>query len=181
MFRFTGDITEMSYPFIYEQSGSCDFEILTDELCTVTGLAGSACPAEHADIQAVLFALQPKIFDLNGSIRGKCAISDDDIEQLKAHYDAFRALLPENQPHFVLPRGTGVVVPLHYCRSLAKKATRALVQLDASGADVPATLPRYCNVLTNLYFMMTRVINTRAGIAEPEYISNNYPQRARKS
>lgn len=181
MFRFTGDVTEMSYPFIYEQTGSCDFEILTDELCTVTGLAGSACSTEHTDIQTVLFELQPKIFDLNGSVRGACAISEEDIARLKTQYEAFRSLLPPNQPHFVLPRGTGVAVPLHYCRSLSKKATRALVQLDANRAVVPPTLPRYCNVLTNLYFIMTRVVNTRAGTEEPEYISNNYPKRARKT
>ena len=36
--KFSGDIDELAYPFIFEDSSLCDFEILTDELCTYVGL-----------------------------------------------------------------------------------------------------------------------------------------------
>ncbi|EAR07486.1 adenosyltransferase [Reinekea blandensis] len=174
MFRFNGDYDEMSYPFIYEHSSLCDFEILTDELCTVTGLAVSACEAKDADVQLILSTLQPLIFDLNGSIRGRCAISDATIEQTKAWLWQLRRDQPEKTVTFVLPRGQGVVVNLHYARSLSKKATRALVRIDQEGKEVPEVLPRFCNVLTNLYFEMAQLINHRKGIEQPEYRSSNY-------
>lgn len=33
--KYFGDIRELCYPFIYEESPLCDYEILTDELCAV--------------------------------------------------------------------------------------------------------------------------------------------------
>lgn len=178
MFRFNGDIDEMSYPFIYEESALCDFEILTDELCTVTGLAVSACEDRDQDVRTILETLQPLLFDLNGSVRGRCAITEESIDQCKQWLWQLRGEQPEKTKTFVLPRGQGVVVNLHYCRSLSKKATRALVRVDLEGIEVPPTLPRYCNVLTNLYFEMTQLINLRRGVIQPEYKSANYGKPA---
>lgn len=178
MFRFNGDYDEMSYPFIYEASALCDFEILTDELCTVTGMAISACDDVDKDIRHMLETLQPLLFDLNGSVRGRCAITEETIAQSKQWLSQLRLAQPEKTAAFVLPRGRGVVVNLHYCRSLCKKATRALVRADQEGTEVPPTLPRYCNVLTNLFFEMTQVINHRRGVVQPEYRSSNYGKPA---
>jgi ATP:cob(I)alamin adenosyltransferase len=164
----------MSYPFIYEQSPLCDFEIMTDELCTMVGLAGSGCSQRDHEIQEVLFSIQPKMFDLNGSIRGRCAIFEPELNQLKEIYKTLKQSLPNEQPKFVLPRGTGVVCQLHYCRSLSKKVTRQLVRIEQEGIEVPEALPRYTNVLTNLFFVMTRIINLRDEVEEPEYLSANY-------
>ncbi len=180
MFKFSGDVDEMCYPFIYEQSTLCDFELLTDELCTVVGLAGSACYARDADLQSILFNLQPQLFDLNGSIRGRCAIDESNLVELKKTYNELKLLFPVQKEKFVLPRGSGVVVQLHYCRSLAKKVTRALVRVESEGIVVPETLPRFSNLLTNLFFVMTRIINHRSGVEEPEYISSNYGDKRNK-
>lgn len=178
MFRFNGDFDEMSYPFIYEESALCDFEILTDELCTVTGLAVSACEELDQDIRAILERLQPMLFDLNGSVRGRCAISEASLDLGKQWLWQLRREQLDKTMTFVLPRGDGVVVNLHYCRSLSKKATRALVRVDLEGIEVPDTLPRYCNLLTNLYFEMAQVINQRRGVIQPPYKSSNYGKPA---
>ena len=37
--KYSGNIRELCYPFIYEESALCDYEILTDELCTLVGCA----------------------------------------------------------------------------------------------------------------------------------------------
>lgn len=177
MFKFNGDVDEMCYPFIYEHSPLCDFEILTDELCTVVGLAGSACMERDRDVQNVLFQIQPTIFDLNGSIRGRCTIMEAQLNALKQHYQHLKTLFPSQTEKFILPRGTGIVVQLHYCRSLSKKATRALVAIDKQGIVVPAALPRYTNLLTNLFYVLTRIINHRSGVEEPEYTSSNYGKK----
>ena len=157
---------------------SCDFEILTDELCTYIGLVISQL--DDGEMQQSLLWLQPRIFHLNGSIRGKCGIFEADIRKLKADYHYFRDQVTDSNKRFVLPRGVGAVVQLHQCRSLAKKVVRQLVKVDAVGKKVPPTLPRFSNLLVNYLFALTRVLNQQAGVEEPEYISINYPKPVSK-
>ncbi|PKH09298.1 cobalamin adenosyltransferase [Moritella sp. Urea-trap-13] len=172
--KASGNIDELCYPFIFEDSPLCDFEILTDELCTYTGLALSQ--VTNTEVRASLERLQPKIFNLNGSIRGKCGIFEDDIQDLLTDLNYFKAQVTDNAKRFVLPRGTGPVIQLHQCRSLSKKVVRQLVLVDKAGKKIPETLPRFTNALTNYYFALTRVLNQDAGVEEPEYVSINYPK-----
>jgi len=172
--KASGNIDELCYPFIFEDSPLCDFEILTDELCTYTGLALSQ--VTNTEVRESLERLQPKIFNLNGSIRGKCGIFEDDIQALLTDLNYFKAQVTDNAKRFVLPRGTGPVIQLHQCRSLSKKVVRQLVLVDKVGKKIPETLPRFANALTNYYFVLTRVLNQDAGIEEPEYVSINYPK-----
>lgn len=181
MFKFTGDTDEISYPFIYERSPLCDFEVLTDELCTLFGLAGSACPTDQTEVQKSLFHWQPKIFDLNGSVRGVCTLTEEDITELKRELETWRQRLTPTGHAFVLPRGTGAVVLLHQARSLSKKATRALVWADEAGVSIPDTLPRFCNVLTNYLFTLAQWLNEQAGVVQPAYHSRNYRVKSPKN
>lgn len=173
--KFSGNIDELAYPFIFEESPLCDFEILTDELCTLTGLALTSI--ENQEIRTSLESLQPKIFHLNGSIRGKNGIFEQDIQSLTEEYHYFRSQVEDDAKRFVLPRGKGPVITLHQCRSLSKKVVRQLVLVEKHGKKVPETLPRFANLLVNYYFALTRVLNQEMGIAEPEYISINYPNK----
>lgn len=173
--KYSGKPGELAYPFIFEQSCLCDYEILTDELCTFTGLALSA--VTQPEIRQSLERLQPKLFHLNGSIRGKCGIFESDLEQLAKEYFYFKEQVADKGKRFVLPRGQGAVVQLHYCRSLSKKVVRLLVKVEQEGKAVPSTLPRFANLLANYYFALTRLINQYDGIEEPEYHSINYPAK----
>jgi len=145
--KHLGDIDELAYPFIYEESALCDFEILTDELCAYTGLALSQITNQK--VKDSLMRLQPKIFHLNGSIRGKCGIFEDDISALKKEFHYFKEQVTDNQKRFVLPRGNAQVVLLHQCRSLSKKVVRSLVLVSREGKKIPETLPRFANLLVN--------------------------------
>lgn len=173
--KASGNVGELCYPFIFEDSPLCDFEILTDELCTYTGLALSQLP--QGEVRESLERLQPKIFNLNGSIRGKCGIFEDDIQELLTDLHHFKSLVTDDAKRFVLPRGVGPVIQLHQCRSLSKKVVRVLVLVDKlTTKKIPDTLPRFANTLANYYFALTRVLNQESGIDEPEYVSINYPK-----
>ena len=113
---------------------------------------------------------------MNGSIRGKCGIFEEDIQALLTDFNYFKAQVTDDAKRFVLPRGTGPVIQLHQCRSLSKKVVRQLVLVDKADKKIPETLPRFANTLTNYYFALTRVLNQDAGIEEPEYVSINYPK-----
>ncbi|WP_417579165.1 cobalamin adenosyltransferase [Nitrincola sp.] len=171
------DRDELCYPFIHEVSALCDYEVLTDELCTLMGMACSAMPESMADLAVDLEWLQPLAFHANGSIRGRLALTESDLEGLKQCLNHYKAEVAERVQGFVLPRGSSPVTELHQARSVSKKAIRALVRLDASGVSVPDLLPRFLNLCCNLCFVLTQVVNQRRGVIEPEFISKSYAVR----
>ena len=170
------DIRELCYPFIYESSSLCDYEIITDELCATLGGAITELESDDqfADIYQFLDQLQPRIFHLNASIRGKQAICEEDIKWLAGYFDQYQEEIAGRLNGFVLPRGGRAVQLLHACRSQAKKAVRALVKVDTEGKKVPDELHRFANMLCNLFFRLTVVINGRLRIKEPAYTSKSY-------
>ena len=174
--KYSGDIRELCCPFIYEDSPLCDYEIITDELCATLGGVISELENDQrfVDIYDFLDQLQHRIFHMNGSVRGKQAIFEQQIQWLAGYFDHYQQEI-EGQLHgFILPRGGRPVQLLHSCRSLSKKVVRALVKVDAHGIEVPDELHRFGNMLCNLFFRLTVVINRRLGIVEPEYQSLSY-------
>lgn len=172
--KASGKIHELCYPFIHEASSLCDYEVITDELCTQIGMAVSASEPDFPELAKTLADIQPLAFHLNGSVRGKLAISEIDIERVTAiyhHYCELAAPLPQE---FILPRGTAPVPQLHACRSNAKKAIRALVRVDGEGKTVNPLLPRLLNLLCNLFFIMTLWVNRERELTEIPFKSLSY-------
>lgn len=167
---------EVCYPFIHQTDYLCDFEVVTDEWCTLIGMAYSATEgdAQLADLAADLAHLQPLAFHVNGSIRGKLAIEESDVQWVLDRMQYYRRELGELEHSFVLPRGTAPVPQLHQARSSAKKAIRAMVRVEQEGREVPDVLPRICNALCNLFFLMTLVCNLRRGVQEVPFVSKSY-------
>jgi ATP:cob(I)alamin adenosyltransferase len=168
------DLDELCYPFIHETSWLCDYELLTDELCAQIGAVLSALPVTCEDIYTDLERLQPLIFHANGSIRGRMALTEQDLVWLKSRLHHYRQQLRVPPRGFVLPRGTAPVPQLHAARSNCKKAIRALVRVSEEGRAVPDILPRFLNLLCNVCFTLTLVINQREGVTEIEFVSSSY-------
>ncbi|MBF6630488.1 MAG: ATP--cob(I)alamin adenosyltransferase [Comamonas sp.] len=167
-------LDEICYPFIHETACLCDFEVVTDEWCTQLGMALSATPAELVDIAADLDHLQPLAFHVNGSIRGKLAVEEADVQWVLERMAHYRQELGPREHAFVLPRGTAPVPQLHQARSGAKKAIRAMVRVEQEGREVAAVLPRFCNAVCNLLFLMTLAVNLRRGVQEVAFVSKSY-------
>lgn len=119
------DHGEICYPFIYEDSPVCDFEIAADELCSRIGLVltKELDPLSHD----ILTRVQPNVYHLNGSVRGKLAIGEKELQELYQDYNLLRDKLDGGFKGFVLPGGDAVAAELHLCRTQAKKIVRALV------------------------------------------------------
>lgn len=174
-FKFGKNRDEMCYPFMYETSMLCDFEIITDELCGHIGAAISSLDAGMTDIAADLEQVQPMAFHVNGSIRGRLAVSEADLEWLQGRLEHYRAEVKERMQNFVLPRGTAPVPHLHQARSACKKAIRIMVRLDHEEQhDISMLLPRLCNLMCNFFFVLTLVVNQRRGLQEPVFVSRSY-------
>ncbi|NLS11704.1 ATP:cob(I)alamin adenosyltransferase [Vibrio sp. SM6] len=164
---------EFCYPFIYEDSPVCDFEILADELCSRIGLLLTReLPANVGDI---LERLQPNVYHLNGSVRGKLAIDDAQFDELLSDYQWLRQELEGGFVGFVLPGGHPVAGELHLCRCNAKKIVRALVAIEHSGKKSPAPiLFRYANLLANVMYALASYTNRITKTKEVEFVSRSY-------
>ncbi len=165
---------ELCYPFIYESSYLCDFEVATDELCSHIGGIITLVPSEHEDIATDLDQLQPLIYHLNGSIRGRLAIGEADLQWLLARYHHYQQETAGTIDGFVLPRGPLPSPQLHLARSAAKKAIRLMVRVDEEGVEVPDILHRFCNLLCNFFFVLALTINQRQSVTERSFVSESY-------
>ncbi|WP_070972068.1 ATP:cob(I)alamin adenosyltransferase [Vibrio sonorensis] len=173
------DIGEICYPFIYEESPVCDFEIAADELCTRIGLVLTM--ELDPKVRDILSRMQPNVYHLNGSVRGKLAIEEETLDELKSDYDEMKALLGGGFQGFVLPGGHPVAGELHLCRTQAKKVVRALVAVEHAGKKNPAPiLFRYANLLANVLYTLASYTNRVTHTREVEFVTKSYPMPKRK-
>ncbi|WPJ96964.1 hypothetical protein SH580_04485 [Coraliomargarita algicola] len=177
--KLSKNIDEVCYPFIYESSLKCDYEIHTDAMCRQLGGILSLMPENLPELIAELAKLQPMIYHLNGSIRGKCALREEDLIWLRERYGAHRDSVADCLSGFILPRGHSPVPELNAASSSAKVAIRLMVRLyETEGVDIPDVLHRFCNVLCNYYFTLTLVINRSRGEKEIPFESGSYRVRS---
>lgn len=163
------------YPFMREKSCLVDYEIRTDSLTTRMGdcLAVLNKDEAFAEIAQIVARIQPLAYHANGSVRGKLAITDDDLAWLDGVYDDFVARGGEDLKQFVLPQGHEAATSLHICRSEAKKSYRALHQVSEE-RDVPDILFNFLGLLANVFFVLSVEANKRKGVAEIPFISKSY-------
>ncbi|MCL2885570.1 MAG: ATP:cob(I)alamin adenosyltransferase [Betaproteobacteria bacterium] len=176
------------YSFINDSGWLTDYEVLTDELSAQLGMAFSAAgtDAALADLLPDLERLQALALHANGSIRGKLAVSEDDLDWLQARYGFFQQEIegrePERMKNFVLPRGLAPVPELHQARSTAKKALRCLVRVaEEKRHEIPPEVSRFLNMLCNFCFLLTVLVNQRRGVMEPPFVSKSYRLKPRKA
>ena len=177
-------LDELCYPFIYEDSYKCDYEILTDELTRMVGWAIDELgnlrlryskSYELKTLETELNWILPLCYHLNGSIRGKLAIEESDHQQLLKIYTRIKTVTKESISSFVLPGGCSPVGILNQCSSLSKKAIRLMVKINNEEAkEVPHILPKFANVLCNYFFAATILINQETGFKETPFKSKSY-------
>ncbi|GKV69249.1 ATP:cob [Sporosarcina sp. NCCP-2716] len=173
------DMRYICYPFMREAASTVDFEIRTDSLTTRIGEALSLTE-DIEKVQTDLRWLQPLAYHLNGSVRGKLAITPADLQQLSDLYDDYVGELGELVEQFVLPQGTHAATVLHVCRSEAKKSVRALHKVSIE-RDVPEILFDFAQLMANVLFVMAVYTNKMHGVDEIPFISKSYPVRKKKA
>lgn len=91
-------------------------------------------------------------------------VAEEDVVRLEGWIDAFEATLPALKS-FILPGGSGAAAALHHARTVVRRAERRVTGVIREGEIDPSTL-RYLNRLSDLLFVMARVANRRAGVAD---------------
>ena len=132
-----------------------------DELNSHLGLL--LCETLPGDVRELLIDVQHQLFNLGGelSIPGFELLKEEAVLQLDQALATHNAALPRLQ-EFILPAGTRAAAQAHVCRTVARRAERAVVALGAQEAVREA--PRhYLNRLSDLMFVLARVLNRMDG------------------
>lgn len=138
-----------------------------DELNSALGvLLAETLPA---DVRDVLVAIQHALFDLGGelSIPGHALVGEAAVARLDEWLAHYNAALPALQ-EFILPGGSRASALAHVARTVCRRAERAVVKLAAmESVGDPARL--YLNRLSDLLFVLARVLNRAAGVGDVQW------------
>ena len=137
----------------------------TDELNSVLGLLlAEEVPDE---VRAVLHEVQHHLFDLGGElcIPGHQAIAATHIDWLERTLDHFNDDLPPLKD-FILPGGSRAAAACHLARTVCRRAERLVVTLGRDEDEVPPFSLRYLNRLSDLLFVLARVLSRQSGASE---------------
>jgi cob(I)alamin adenosyltransferase len=128
-----------------------------DELNSAVGLM-LAVPALPTPVTGLLLEVQHDLFDLGGelSIPGHTILRAAHISRLEQALDGFNDQLPPLQ-EFILPSGGPATAACHLARAIARRAERRVWTLSRTEA-VASTLPQYLNRLSDLLFVLARVL-----------------------
>ena len=128
-----------------------------DELNSNLGVL--LCEEMPDEVRELLVQIQHQLFNLGGelSIPGFELLKPEAVlalDQALAHYNAALPALQE----FILPAGSRAAALAHVCRTVTRRAERAVVALEDKEAlkDTPR---QYLNRLSDLLFVLARVLN----------------------
>lgn len=155
-----------------------------DELnCVMGELIATLQQHEYEPVHlAGLLRIQQELFDLGGELAfpvddpiikySKSYIRRDSIEQLEQEMDAWLQQLPP-LADFVLPGGHIVNAKAHMCRSICRRAERAIVALHEH-EPVREEVLAYVNRLSDWLFVFSREACRFYGVAEVLWDQTRY-------
>ncbi|MFN7993770.1 MAG: cob(I)yrinic acid a,c-diamide adenosyltransferase [Bryobacteraceae bacterium] len=135
-----------------------------DELNALVGLARTTAASEPAaaTLGEILLRVQHELFNL-GSILAtlpadvhprQARVTQAEVIQLEAEMDRMNEALPTLRS-FVLPGGSRLNAELHVCRTVCRRAERAVIAL-ARVEQVPPETIHYLNRLGDAFFVWSR-------------------------
>ncbi len=132
-----------------------------DELNSSLGLL--LCEEMPDQVRAALLDIQHDLFDLGGELcmPGMNFIKDAQVARLEELADIFNTDLPMLK-EFILPGGTRAASFAHLSRTICRRTERSMVRLN-NAEPLSDTARRYVNRLSDLLFILGRVLNRAGG------------------
>lgn len=144
-----------------------------DELNSVLGLAKSF--VTDTELDSLLRELQNDLFIAGSDLASVKSdqnvprITSERILELERIIDKYEEELPPLKV-FILPGGTNAGAALHFARSVARRAERRIITLGRTDKINDQLIP-YINRLSDLLFVLARVINYRQRTVEVQWHS----------
>jgi len=122
-----------------------------------SGVAPEGVDGVLARSQHLLFNLGAELASRTEVAMSAASVSDADVTEIETAIDMFEADL-EPLRAFILPGGAAAAAQLHVARCICRRGERRLVEL-AAAEQVRGELVRYLNRLSDLLFVLARVVN----------------------
>ena len=119
-------------------------------------------------IRDLVREFQNTLFDLGAdlAVPGRGKMDAASVQRLEAIAEGHNRELPELR-EFILPGGTEAAAFCHLARTICRRAERAFVRLADSEPDIDsASVGIYLNRLSDVLFILARVLNVQAGASE---------------
>ena len=140
-----------------------------DELGASMGFARSIC--EDAEVRELTKSIQRELFTVAGAIASPKGgaesattyVTDEMVEALTAHVtriEATEGLLSD----WSLPGDHAAAAAYDVARTVCRRAERAVVRLSETGAELNPRVVPYLNRLSDLLWLMGRLLELRAGL-----------------
>lgn len=138
-----------------------------DELNSIIGFARSCL--NDREVDEVLGRVQNDLFTVGGDLASPEGIKVPRVEEshtvlLESDSDRFLAQL-EPLKEFILPGGSQAGAALHIARTVARRAERRVVATSET-EEINDQVIVYLNRLSDLLFIIARVVNLHAGVSE---------------
>lgn len=138
-----------------------------DELNSIIGVARAHL--SDPEVDDALGLLQNDLFTVGADLASPLDIEVPRVEGsfVKTLEEMSDAFLSELEPlkEFILPGGSRAGATLHLARTVARRAERRIVAL-AEAEEINPEVIVYVNRLSDLLFILARVVNRREGASE---------------
>ena len=141
-----------------------------DELNSFIGLL--ACKTDDAALSELITHIQHDLFNLGAELSiAQQYITGANISYLEQQLDNYNAGLPPLE-EFILPGGGEAAALCHVARAVCRRAERSLVALSRK-EDIGADMLAYINRLSDLLFVLARVLTRNADEEEVYWKTEN--------
>ena len=163
-----------AYPFLADepQDLRCDFELLTDELASLTGLL--AAKMEEPALREELLWLDEMIYHANPTLRTTFSIRPEEVKALRERTQLLMRESAGTVNRFVLPQGCETAALAHVLRVKSKELVRLLYRHIHQGHETPEELVDFCNLMSGYFFGLALKLNRSARVEEKDFVSRNY-------
>lgn len=167
-------LDETCYTFMKEDGMFCDYEVLSDGLSSYLGLTYSISKEKSypSDLSQCLLWLTEMALHLNGSLRGKLAITKEDLDKLYELYYDYKGKI--DIKGFTLPTGSYLACQVNLARHKAKEVVRLLNKIHKEQSAVPDIVFSFSNLLANFLFVLSCYVNELDNEENITFISKSY-------
>ncbi len=163
-----------AYPFLADASEDlrCDFELLTDEISSLTGLL--AAKVEDESLRQELLRIDELVYHANPTLRTRFTITQEEIDWLKERTRQLQSEAAGDVHRFVLPCGCEAAALAHILRVKGKMLVRLIYRHMEQGVRGEEGLLDFCNLLSGYFFGIALLLNRWSKTPERDFVSRNY-------
>ncbi|GGG39379.1 ATP:cob(I)alamin adenosyltransferase [Lactobacillus apis] len=138
-----------------------------DELDSYIGVVIANLSDQCQELLNPLQDRQRDLYELESDIVVKRheEITAATVEFLEQQIDELNQKIPKTT-HFILPGGSITATHLHYARTVARRAERAMAKLNDEQQELAPACLKYINRLSDYLFILARYANVLDGVEE---------------